>query len=377
MAESNIFVTQPFLPPLEEFIPYLEQIWDRKVLTNNGPFHQELERELARYLSVDHISLFNNCTIALVTALQALDVTGEVITTPYSFVATSHALLWNNIEPVFVDIDPVSLNMDPALIEAAITPRTRAILAVHCYGVPCDVEAIEAIARRHNLKVIYDAAHAFAVDYKGQSLLRHGDLSVLSFHATKVFNTFEGGAIISPDAQTKRYVDQLKNFGFVNETTVVAAGINGKMSEVNAAFGLLQLKHVGEALARRRQIESRYRDALGKVPGIGLQAVPSDTVTNASYFPVFVQPDYPLSRDALYEAMRKQGVFGRRYFYPLISDMPMYRHLPSAGPRKLPVARKTADSVICLPIYPAMKDDDVDRVVHLISAGAGLVSAPS
>lgn len=377
MAESNIFVTQPFLPPLEEFIPYLEQIWDRKVLTNNGPFHQELERELARYLSVDHISLFNNCTIALVTALQALDVTGEVITTPYSFVATSHALLWNNIEPVFVDIDPVSLNMDPALIEAAITPRTRAILAVHCYGVPCDVEAIEAIARRHNLKVIYDAAHAFAVDYKGQSLLRHGDLSVLSFHATKVFNTFEGGAIISPDAQTKRYVDQLKNFGFVNETTVVAAGINGKMSEVNAAFGLLQLKHVGEALARRRQIESRYRDALGKVPGIGLQAVPSDTVTNASYFPVFVQPDYPLSRDALYEAMRKQGVFGRRYFYPLISDMPMYRHLPSAGPRKLPVARKTADSVICLPIYPAMKDDDVDRVVHLISAGAGLATAPS
>lgn len=366
MAESNIFVTQPFLPPLEEFIPYLEKIWDRKVLTNNGPFHQELERELARYLGVEHISLFNNCTIALVTALQALDVTGEVITTPYSFVATSHALLWNNIEPVFVDIDPVSLNIDPALIEAAITPRTRAILAVHCYGVPCDVEAIEAIARRHNLKVIYDAAHAFAVHYKGQSLLRHGDLSVLSFHATKVFNTFEGGAIISPDAQTKRYVDQLKNFGFVNETTVVAAGINGKMSEVNAAFGLLQLKHVGEALARRRQIESRYRDALGKVPGIGLQAIPSDTVTNASYFPVFVQPDYPLSRDALYEAMRKQGVFGRRYFYPLISDMPMYRHLPSADPRNLPVARKMADSVICLPLYPTMVDGDISRVCQAV-----------
>jgi len=370
MAQSNIFVTQPFLPPLEEFIPYLEEIWAKKVLTNNGPYHQQLEAELARYLGVEHISLFNNCTIALVTALQALDIRGEVITTPYSFVATSHALLWNNIDPVFVDIDPVSLNIDPARIEAAITPRTQAILAVHCYGTPCDVEAIEAIAKRHKLKVIYDAAHAFAVDFKGRSLLQHGNLSVLSFHATKVFNTFEGGAIISPDAQTKRYVDQLKNFGFVNETTVVAAGINGKMSEINAAFGLLQLRHVDQALARRREIETRYRQALDAIPGISLQPRPADTRTNASYFPMFVGPDYPLGRDALYEAMRQRGVFGRRYFYPLISDMPMYRHLPSAAPSLLPVARRIADSVICLPIYPALSDEDVDRVIGLIVEGA-------
>ncbi|MEZ5646624.1 MAG: DegT/DnrJ/EryC1/StrS family aminotransferase [Burkholderiaceae bacterium] len=368
MAQSNIFVTQPFLPPLEEFVPYLEAIWQRKVLTNNGPFHQQLEAELASYLGVEHISLFNNGTNALVTALQALDIHGEVITTPYSFVATSHALLWNNINPVFVDIDPVSLNIDPARIEAAITPRTQAILAVHCYGTPCDVEAIEVIARRHGLKVIYDAAHAFAVDFKGRSLLQHGDLSVLSFHATKVFNTFEGGAIISPDAQTKRYVDQLKNFGFVNETTVVAAGINGKMSEINAAFGLLQLKHVDQALDRRRQIETRYREALARVPGIAMQPRPADTRTNASYFPVFVGSPYPLGRDALYECMRQHGIFGRRYFYPLISDMPMYRDMPSASPDNLPVARRVADSVICLPIYPALPDGDVDRVIGLIAS---------
>lgn len=364
-----IYVTQPHLPPLEEFIPYLEAIWTNKILTNNGPFHKQLEQALCEYLGVEHISLFANGTIALVAALQALRITGEVITTPYSFVATAHSLLWNNIKPVFVDIDPPSCNLDPDRIEEAITPQTTAILAVHCYGNPCAVERIQKIADTYGLKVIYDAAHAFGVRYEGQSLLRHGDLSVLSFHATKVFNTFEGGAIVCPDAKTKQRVDYLKNFGFADEVTVVAPGINGKMSEFNAALGLLQLKHVDTAIAQRRKIAAQYRDALSCVPGISLLPQPADTEDNASYFPILVEADYPLSRDALYEQLKQAGIRGRRYFYPLISEMPMYRGFPSAQPENLKHARQIADHVICLPIYPGLVEEQVDAVAALIARG--------
>jgi len=365
-----IYVTQPDLPPLADFLPYLEQIWNNKVLTNGGPFHKRFEAELAEYLGVPHISLFTNATIALVTALQSLRITGEVITTPYSFVATAHSLLWNGIKPVFVDIDPHTLNLDPAKIEAAITPQTTAIMPIHCYGTPCDVEAIQRIADDYNLKVIYDAAHAFGIRRAGQSVLTHGDLSVLSFHATKVFNTFEGGAIISPDAKTKQRIDHLKNFGFVNETTVVATGINGKMSEFNAALGLLQLQHVGRAIERRGQIDALYRQLLGGLPGVRLLDKPADATANRSYFPILVGGEFPVSRDALYQLLKDQGIHARRYFYPLISDFPMYRGLPSADPARMPVARAASAQVLCLPIYPALSDDEVYRVVQVIRAAA-------
>lgn len=375
-TKPPIYVTQPDLPPLEEFMPYLQQIWDSKVLTNGGPFHKQLEAELAAYLGVKYISLFTNATIALVTALQSLRISGEVITTPYSFVATAHSLLWNGIKPVFVDIDPDSLNLDPAKIEAAITPHTTAIMPLHCYGRPCDVEAIQRIANDYNLKVIYDAAHAFGVRQHGQSVLQHGDLSVLSFHATKVFNTFEGGAIISPDARTKQHIDHLKNFGFVNETTVVATGINGKMSEFNAALGLLQLKHVDKAITRRREIDALYRAQLGDVQGIHLLAPATDTDANHSYFPILVEADFPISRDALYQLMKDAGINGRRYFYPLISDFPMYRGLPSANAAHLPVAAATALKVICLPIYPALTDEAVMEIAGLVRT-AGRAATPA
>ena len=364
---KSIYVTQPYLPPLEEFIPYLEKIWDNKILTNGGPFHQQLEKELCDYLSVKHISLFTNGTIALVTALQALRITGEVITTPYSFVATAHSLLWNGIKPVFVDIDPNTLNLDPAKIEAAITPHTTAIMPVHCYGQPCDVDAIQKIADNYNLKVIYDAAHAFGVKCHCGSVLNHGDLSVLSFHATKVFNTFEGGAIICPDAKTKQRIDHLKNFGFVDEVTVVAPGINGKMSELNAAFGLLQLKHVDAALAQRKEIDASYRTGLKGVKGIVCLNGGEQATTNHSYFPILVQPDYPMSRDALYQKLKDHNIFARRYFYPLISDFPMYRSMPSAERHNLPVATVAAAQVMCLPIYPALTPDAQQRVIDLIA----------
>ena len=364
---NNIYVTQPSLPPLEEFIPYLREIWDTKILTNGGPFHQKLELALCEYLGVEHIALFTNCTIGLITALQALRITGEVITTPYSFVATAHSLLWNGIKPVFVDIDPHTLNLDPSRIEAAITPQTTAIMPVHCYGHPCDVDAIQKIADNYNLKVIYDAAHAFGVKTGVGSVLKHGDLSVLSFHATKVFNTFEGGAIVCPDARTKLRIDQLKNFGFVDEVTVVAPGINGKMSEVNAAFGLLQLKNVSTALARRKEVDARYREAFAGVKGIRCLEAAREGEGNYSYFPILVEPDYPMSRDALYEKMRAQGVYGRRYFYPLISDFSMYKGLPSAAASNLPVATNAAKAVICLPIYPALALLDIERVIDIIS----------
>lgn len=363
-----IYVTQPYLPPLEEFVPYLQEIWDNKILTNNGPFHKQLEQALCEYLGVDHLALFTNGTIALVTALQALRISGEVITTPYSFVATAHSLLWNNIKPVFVDIDPESYNLDPAKIEAAITPNTSAILPVHCYGNPCEVERIQKIADTYGLKVIYDAAHAFGVQFKGESLLRHGDMSVLSFHATKVFNTFEGGAIICPDAKTKQRIDYLKNFGFADEVTVTAPGINGKMSEVNAAFGLLQLKYIGKAMQRRKEIEARYRNRLAKIAGISMPPLPVDTHGNASYFPILVNDNYPLRRDGLYQRMKEANINGRRYFYPLISDMPMYRSLLSAAVDNLPVARDVANRVICLPIYPDMRDEQVDAIADLLAS---------
>lgn len=366
MPAHPIYVTQPHLPPLAEFVPYLETIWSSKILTNGGPMHQELEAALCRYLGVDHLALFANGTLALVTALQALRITGEVITTPYSFVATAHSLLWNGIKPVFVDIDPQTLNLDPDKVESAITPHTTAIMPVHCYGNPCAVEAIQAIADNYNLRVIYDAAHAFGVRDSSGSLLRHGDLSVLSFHATKVFNTFEGGAIVCPDAKTKQRIDHLKNFGFVDEVTVVAPGINGKMSEVNAAFGLLQLKHIDFAIARRGEIASRYRRGLAGVQGIRCLEAGGQAIANHAYFPILVEPDYPLHRDDLYQHLKDHQVHGRRYFYPLISDFPMYRCLPSAARANLPVAAETAARVICLPIYPALADADVDRVVALI-----------
>jgi len=364
--DRTVTVTQPALPPLEEFIPYLRQIWDSKRLTNSGPFHERLERALCDYLGVPHIALFANGTLALVTALQALRITGEVITTPYSFVATAHALLWNGIRPIFADIDPVTLNLDPARIEAAITPQTAAIMPVHCYGHPCDAARIQTIADRHGLKVIYDAAHAFGVRDHAGSVLNHGDLSVLSFHATKVFNTFEGGAIVCADADTKQHIDHLKNFGFVDETTVVAPGINGKMSEINAAFGLLQLQGIDEALRRRQAVDARYRAALARVEGIDCLPV-CEARANYAYFPILVRPGYPLSRDALFARLRTHGILARRYFYPLISDFPMYRGMPSAAPDNLPVAKRAADQVICLPLHPALTEAEIDAVIACVA----------
>ena len=361
-----IYVTQPDLPPLQEFIPYLEAIWANKILTNGGPFHQQLEKALCEYLGVKHLALFSNGTLGLVTALQALRVTGEVVTTPYSFVATAHSLLWNGIKPVFVDVDPNTLNLDPASIEAAITPHTTAIMPVHCYGHPCDVKAIQKIADNYNLRVIYDAAHAFGVQDEGGSVLRHGDLSVLSFHATKVFNTFEGGAIICPDAKTKQRIDHLKNFGFVDEVTVVAPGINGKMSEINAAFGMLQLQHIDAALAKRHSIDATYREAMLNVPGIRCLQDAGERVANYAYFPLLVEADYPLSRDALYQKLKDNNIYARRYFYPLISEFPMYRGMPSAQRENLPVATAAAQKVICLPIYPALTSRNQQRVIDIV-----------
>jgi len=365
-SNQAIYVTQPYLPPLEEFIPYLQSIWNNKILTNAGPFHQQLEQQLCEHLGVEHISLFTSGTIALVTALQALQVTGEVITTPYSFVATAHSLLWNGIKPVFVDIDPRTLNLDPAKIEAAITPKTSAILPVHVYGHPCDVEAIQRVADRHGLKVIYDAAHAFGVTGHQGSVLKHGDLSVLSFHATKVFNTFEGGAIVCDDAAMKQRIDQLKNFGFVDEVTVVAPGINGKMSEVNAAFGLLQLKHMKEVIARRREIDGVYRTRLAGVSGIRCLSTAGETQANYAYFPILIEDEFPIRRDALYQRLKDGGIHVRRYFYPLISDFPMYQGLESAQREHLPVAADASDRVLCLPIYPALAKQDQERVISII-----------
>jgi dTDP-4-amino-4,6-dideoxygalactose transaminase len=366
-TNDPIFVGQPTMPPLEELIPYLEEIWRNKILTNVGPFHVQFERALCEYLGIKHISLFNNGTIALLIALQALRVTGEVITTPYSFVATAHSLLWNGIKPIFVDIDPATLNLDPARIEPAITPQTTAIMPVHCYGHPCDVDGIRKIAEKYGLKVIYDAAPAFGVRTEHGSVLDNGDLSVLSFHATKVFNTFEGGAIACPNSTIKTRIDRLKNFGYENETKVVLPGINGKMSEFNAAFGLLQLKRIDAALERRAAIDAQYRAGLAGIDGIFYLPDAGEKVANYAYFPIMVRPEYPLSRDALYQKLRDNKVFARRYFYPLISDFPMYRSLSSAAPANLPNARLVAETIICLPMSSNLRDEDVERVVSCIA----------
>jgi len=365
-TNKPIYVTQPFLPPLEDFIPYLEKIWENKWLTNGGPFHQELEKKLADYLGVEYLSLFSNGTIALVTALQALQISGEVITTPFSFVATSHSLIWNGITPVFVDIDYSTFNLNPDKIEAAITKNTSAILPVHVYGRPCDVDKIQCIAAKHGLKIIYDAAHAFGVRYKNNSILKYGDLSILSFHATKVFNTFEGGAIICPDAATKNHIDNLKNFGFVDEVTVVAPGINGKMNEVQSAFGLLQLEHIDDAIEKRRSIDRLYREKLSHVKGISFPDLPNDVTSNYSYFPIIVEPDYELSRDELYDKLRQEGIYARRYFYPLISDLPIYQHYPSALADNLPEASSVSSKVLCLPMYSQLLLEDVNSIISII-----------
>ena len=365
LKNRSIEVTRPYLPELEEFLPYLEKIWENKSLTNNGPFHTQLESALASYLDVPYVSLFSNGTLALVSALQALRISGEVITTPYSFVATSHSLLWNSIRPVFVDIEPHTLNINPEKIEAAITPQTTAILPVHCYGNPCSVGEIKRIADINNLKIIYDAAHAFGVKDKTRSILNYGDISILSFHATKVFNTFEGGAIICHDKNMKRRIDNLKNFGFVDETTVEVAGINAKMSEFNAALGLLQLKHVDDAINKRKLIFERYIDALSSI--VGITYIPQIAAkSNYSYFPILVNNSFALNRDNLYKKLKTNGINARRYFYPLITDFPMYREHASARKDNLPVANTSANNVLCLPIYPELEKEDQEHIINTI-----------
>lgn len=368
MKKQNIYVTQPNLPPLEEFIPYLEKIWERKVLTNGGPFHQQLEEELCKYLGVKYISLFANGTLALITALQALRITGEVITTPYSFVATTHSLWWNGIKPVFVDIDPVTFNLDPDKIEAAITPQTTAIMPVHVYGNPCHVERIKQIADTYNLKVIYDAAHAFGVKVNNTSVLNYGDLSILSFHATKVFNTFEGGAIICHDEKMKHHIDNLKNFGFRGELVVEEPGINAKMNEVQAAMGLLQLKYLDEAIAKRKKITESYQSLLSGVKGIKFATVSESIEYNYAYLPIFVdENEYGKSRDELYEELKRNNIFARRYFYPLISQFSTYKGLESAKKNNLSIANKTAEQVICLPIYPELTCEEIKKISKIIN----------
>ena len=364
MENKVITVTSPLLPSLDDFLPYMQDIWDRKWLTNNGYYHQELEKSLCEYLKVPYISLFTNGTLPLICALQALRITGEVITTPYSFVATTHSLWWNGIKPVFVDIDPMTCNIDPDKIEAAITPKTTAIMAVHVYGKPCDMERIQAIADKYGLKVIYDAAHAFGVEVNGKSILEAGDISTLSFHATKVYNTIEGGALVCHDENTKKRIDYLKNFGFAGETTIIAPGINGKMDEVRAAYGLLNLKQVSAAIESRHQVAVRYREALREIPGIHVMEDMLGVRHNYSYFPIFVDAErYGMSRDELYFKMKESNVLGRRYFYPLISEFSTYRGLDSARMENLPVATRVADSVVCLPMYHSLTEGEIEKVL--------------
>ena len=367
IKSDTITVTSPLLPDLEEFNDLLRQIWDSKWITNNGQFHQRLEKELAEYLGVPYISLFTNGTLPLLTALQALRITGEVITTPYSFVATTHSIWWNGCKPVFVDIDPKTGNMDPDKIEAAITPKTTAIMPVHVYGKPCDTKRIQEIADRYGLKVIYDAAHAFGVKVDGESVLNAGDLSTLSFHATKVYNTIEGGAMVMHDEITKKRIDYLKNFGFANGTTVVGPGINSKMDEMRSAYGLLNLRQVDAAIEARHKVAVRYRDALRSVKGISFFDDMPGVRHNYSYFPVFVDAEeYGMTRDELYSKMKAANVLGRRYFYPLISEFSTYRGLESAKPENLPNAHRMADSVVCLPMHHALSDEDRERVINCI-----------
>lgn len=366
MDKSIITVTSPLLPDLNEFNELLKQIWENKWITNNGSFHKQLEAALAEYLKVPYVSLFTNGTLPLLTALQALRITGEVITTPYSFVATTHSIWWNGCKPVFVDIDWKTGCMDPNKIEAAITPKTTAIMPVHVYGKPCDMKAIQDIADKYGLKVIYDAAHAFGVEVNGESVLNAGDMSTLSFHATKVYNTVEGGAMVMHDAKTKQRIDYLKNFGFAGETEVVGPGINSKMDEIRSAYGLLNLKQVDAAIEARHQVAIKYREALKDVEGIEFWDDLPGVKHNYSYFPIFVHSSYGMTRDELYFKMKEQGVLGRRYFYPLISEFSTYRGLPSATTENLPVATKMANEVICLPMHHSLSDNDINRILNCI-----------
>lgn len=366
-TNPQITVTSPLLPDLQEFNTYLQQIWDSRWITNNGSFHQQLEKALAEYLGVEYLSLFTNGTLPLITALQALDIQGEVITTPYSFVATTHAIWWNKLTPVFVDVDPITGNIAPDKIEAAITERTTAIMPVHVYGQVCDVERIEAIAAKYNLKVIYDAAHAFGVKYKGTSVLQWGDMSTLSFHATKVYNTIEGGALICHSKEMKEHVDNLKNFGFRGETNVVGPGINSKMDEIRSAYGLLNLKQVDAAIEARKHVAQQYRIALSNIAGITCFPEQQEVIPNYSYFPILVNAaEYGMSRDALYEKLKADNIYGRRYFYPLISTFSPYKTYASAVPSNLPNATLMADEVICLPMHDSLSKEDVERVINCI-----------
>lgn len=365
--DKQITVTSPLLPDLEEFNTLLKEIWNSKWITNNGQFHQQLEQNLAEYLGVPYVSLFTNGTLPLLTALQALRVTGEVITTPYSFVATTHCIWWSGCKPVFVDIDPATGNIDPDKIEAAITPKTTAIMPVHVYGKPCDTQRIQEIADKYGLRVIYDAAHAFGVKVDGESILNAGDVSTLSFHATKVYNTLEGGAMIMQDKEMKKRVDYLKNFGFANEIEVIAPGINSKVDEVRAAYGILNLRQVDAAIEARHQVAIKYREALRSVDGISFMDDMPGVRHNYSYFPIFVDAEkYGMTRDELYFKMKEQNVLSRRYFYPLISEFSTYRGLPSATKENLPNAHKMADSVICLPMHHELSDVDVEKILKLI-----------
>lgn len=367
MSDKTITVTSPLLPSLDDFIPMLKDIWDRKWLTNNGHYHQELEKAIAEYLGVKYISLFTNGTLPLITALQAMKITGEVITTPYSFVATTHSIWWNGLKPVFVDVDEETGNIDPEKIEAAITPHTTAIMPVHVYGTPCDTKRIQEIADIYGFKIIYDAAHAFGVTVNGESVLKAGDMSTLSFHATKVYNTIEGGALICHDEATKKRIDFLKNFGFNGETTVVAPGINSKMDEVRAAYGLLNLKQVDTAIANRKATAEKYRNALKDVPGIRMLKDVEDVRHNYAYFPIFIdEKQYGMSRDALYAKLQEHNIYGRRYFYPLISTFSAYKGLESANPSNLPVAHKLANQVLCLPMFAGLDEESANRVVDVV-----------
>ena len=371
MQNKEITVTSPLLPSLDDFIPMLKDIWDRKWLTNNGHYHKELEKALAEYLGVQYLSLFTNGTLPLITALQAMRITGEVITTPYSFVATTHSIWWNGLKPVFVDVDEETGNINPEKIEAAITPHTTAIMPVHVYGTPCNTKRIQEIADIYGLKVIYDAAHAFGVSVNGESVLKAGDMSTLSFHATKVYNTVEGGALICHDAATKKRIDYLKNFGFAGETTVVAPGINSKMDEIRAAYGLLNLKQVDSAIAKRKAVAERYREALKDIPGIRMLKDIEGVRHNYAYFPIFIDETvYGLSRDTLYAKLQEYNIYGRRYFYPLISTFSAYKGLESANPKNLPVAHKLADQVLCLPMFAGLDPDNEDKIIDIVRKSA-------
>ena len=365
---GKINVTQPSLPELDDFVPYLRQIWDNKWLTNNGPFHQQFERELADYLGVKHLSLFANGTLALIAALQVLKIKGQVITTPYTFVATPHSLFWNNIRPVFCDINPNDCNIDAEKIESLITPETTAIMPVHVYGSPCNTKVLNGIANTYGLKVIYDSAHAFGVKENGVSIVNHGDLAVLSFHATKIFNTFEGGALICHDQKTKQKIDNLKNFGFKDEVTVTSPGINSKMNEIQSAFGLLQLKEINAVIETCKNISEKYRRELENIDGIRLLKEKDNVDYNYSYFPIFVEKSYGLTRDKLCEVFKESDIYVRRYFYPLVVDFSPYRSLSNRDP--LSNARKIADEVICLPIYGDLTDGEQESVIEIIKANA-------